>query len=237
MPILYIKDEHGNFVEVPALKGSPGKTPVRGVDYWTEADKEQIVGEVLGEVEAPDMDDYYTKTETDAKIQAAVGSGGGSTGGGGTSGSASGYGNWELIERITLEEETSTVARTKEPSGTGYNFIAVTVAVQTSNASTSTGNLSLVTSCQKQYKKIKEAYVTGAVAANKTMYTTWQVDGRSGIFEMTVTTPSEIATLWPDTLRKDPIMTEVGGMVIDRVNLSGSKMPVGTTIEIWGVRA
>ena len=30
--------------------GEDGKTPVRGVDYWTEADREQIVGEVLGEV-------------------------------------------------------------------------------------------------------------------------------------------------------------------------------------------
>lgn len=32
--------------------GAPGKTPVRGVDYWTDADREQIVGEVLGEVDS-----------------------------------------------------------------------------------------------------------------------------------------------------------------------------------------
>lgn len=31
--------------------GEDGKTPVRGVDYWTEADREQIVGEVLGEID------------------------------------------------------------------------------------------------------------------------------------------------------------------------------------------
>ena len=37
----------------PGKDGDPGKTPVRGVDYWTDADKEQIVDEVLGEVDAP----------------------------------------------------------------------------------------------------------------------------------------------------------------------------------------
>lgn len=27
--------------------GTPGKTPVRGTDYWTEADKQEIVNSVI----------------------------------------------------------------------------------------------------------------------------------------------------------------------------------------------
>ena len=31
----------------PGAKGDPGKTPVRGTDYWTAADKQEIVNNVL----------------------------------------------------------------------------------------------------------------------------------------------------------------------------------------------
>lgn len=71
IPILTVRDDQGNIVEVPAIKGDkgepgkdgtmtfadlteeqkaslkgdkgdPGRTPVRGTDYWTEADKQTI---------------------------------------------------------------------------------------------------------------------------------------------------------------------------------------------------
>lgn len=33
--------------QLAALKGTDGKTPVRGTDYWTDADKTEIVNDVL----------------------------------------------------------------------------------------------------------------------------------------------------------------------------------------------
>lgn len=36
---------------VPAMKGEPGETPVKGVDYFTEAEVEQIKEEIKAEVE------------------------------------------------------------------------------------------------------------------------------------------------------------------------------------------
>ena len=71
--ILQIKDELGNWVSIPAIKGEKGEpgtvsfeeltdaqremlkgepgadgyTPAKGVDYWTAADKEEMVNEVL----------------------------------------------------------------------------------------------------------------------------------------------------------------------------------------------
>lgn len=45
--ILKVKDNNGNIIEIPAIKGEPGLTPEKGVDYWTETDKSEIVSDVL----------------------------------------------------------------------------------------------------------------------------------------------------------------------------------------------
>ena len=57
--MLYKNPETGEFKEIPGGAGAPGatgpqgpagadgKTPVKGTDYWTEADKAEIVSDVL----------------------------------------------------------------------------------------------------------------------------------------------------------------------------------------------
>ena len=50
MSILKIRDADGNEQEVLAIRGEPGHTPERGTDYWTEADKEQIINDVIAEL-------------------------------------------------------------------------------------------------------------------------------------------------------------------------------------------
>jgi hypothetical protein len=71
---LYIKNEDGEFVPLPAIvgpqgpqgpkgdtgdsgpqgpKGADGKTPVKGVDYFTDADKQEIAEQAAGLVEIP----------------------------------------------------------------------------------------------------------------------------------------------------------------------------------------
>jgi hypothetical protein len=70
MAILRVKDAEGNIHDIPAIKGEKGDkgedgtmafedltpeqkeslrgyTPQRGVDYWTPADKSQMVSDVL----------------------------------------------------------------------------------------------------------------------------------------------------------------------------------------------
>lgn len=47
-PICKVWDaEQGEYVGIPAIKGTAGNTPVRGTDYWTEADKQEIVSSVI----------------------------------------------------------------------------------------------------------------------------------------------------------------------------------------------
>lgn len=80
--------------EIQGIKGDKGDTPVKGVDYYTEQDKNELIQEIQDSVidgqvnlanyytkpevdEAiaaalePDLSDYYTKTEVDAAIEAS----------------------------------------------------------------------------------------------------------------------------------------------------------------------
>lgn len=57
--ILQVKNEAGEWVEITALKGEKGDTgatgekgdtPIKGTDYYTEADKQEMVELVLAAV-------------------------------------------------------------------------------------------------------------------------------------------------------------------------------------------
>lgn len=54
--ILKVRLPDGRVVDIPALKGLKGDTPVKGVDYWTEDDKAEIqeyVDDAVGGAKAP----------------------------------------------------------------------------------------------------------------------------------------------------------------------------------------
>ena len=51
MAILRVKDNEGNIIDIPAIKGD---TPKKGVDYWTDEDKAEMkdyINQQLGVVE------------------------------------------------------------------------------------------------------------------------------------------------------------------------------------------
>ena len=57
-------------------KGEPGHTPERGVDYWTEEDKQEIIDAVLAALSAGgDADAEYTLTSADMSVGAVNGDG------------------------------------------------------------------------------------------------------------------------------------------------------------------
>ena len=62
-------------------KGNDGHTPVKGTDYWTAADKQEIINEVKGDLnldgyalksEIPDVTQFQTEDEVNALIAAAL---------------------------------------------------------------------------------------------------------------------------------------------------------------------
>ncbi len=91
--ILKVRDEQGKFQNIPSIigpAGSDGKdgyTPQKGIDYFTEDDKQELINEMHLENyvtteeaeqtyatkdEIPNLEDYYTKEETDEAIANAI---------------------------------------------------------------------------------------------------------------------------------------------------------------------
>ena len=59
--ILQVKDANGNWISVPSLtgeKGEKGDSPVKGTDYWTAADKAEIVADVIAQLASGDEVSY-----------------------------------------------------------------------------------------------------------------------------------------------------------------------------------
>lgn len=48
LAVVKVKDSNGEWQYATTASGEKGDTPIRGVDYWTAADKQEIVSKVLG---------------------------------------------------------------------------------------------------------------------------------------------------------------------------------------------
>lgn len=69
MSILRVRDSEGNVQEILAIKGDPGKTPVKGEDYFTEEDIAQIESDIKKDVVFKTM--TYNITPEDVPDSAA----------------------------------------------------------------------------------------------------------------------------------------------------------------------
>lgn len=65
----YRKDGSSEWQSFIAIKGEDGKTPVKGVDYWTAADRQEIIDSLpLTESGDIDLTNYATKDYVDSAI-------------------------------------------------------------------------------------------------------------------------------------------------------------------------
>lgn len=66
MSILRVRDDKGNIFDIPAIRGKDGFSPVKGVDYYTEEEKNELVDELFDRLPALEMvathDDGSTTT-------------------------------------------------------------------------------------------------------------------------------------------------------------------------------
>lgn len=56
--ILRVRDADGNIIDIPSIKGKDGYTPVKGVDYFTQVDIDEIVANVVNAFGDGDSDVY-----------------------------------------------------------------------------------------------------------------------------------------------------------------------------------
>lgn len=45
--ILRVRDDQGNIIEIPAIKGDKGDTPIKYIDYFTQQDIKDMVEAVI----------------------------------------------------------------------------------------------------------------------------------------------------------------------------------------------
>lgn len=64
--------ENGELTGPPGEQGPKGDTPVKGVDYFTETDKQEIVGMVLDDIESSAQNHTFTDTITGQKYRLSV---------------------------------------------------------------------------------------------------------------------------------------------------------------------
>lgn len=138
-------------------------------------------------------------------------------------------GKFELVEEITLEEESNKFERNTEPNGTPYNFDAIFVAIEF-QGNQSKGTLTIGTSS-------KNAFITweflqidvGNWRINNKVFNDYGIVGVenfSGIYGATVNIYRRMSLL------NNGIFEPISKLLIQDYTL-----PINTTIKIYGVRA
>lgn len=176
--------------------GADGYTPIKGVDYWTAADQEAIVSDVL---------------EAD--------------------------GSYELIETITLTEDVTQIIRTEEPDATPYALKAALVDLSTP-AGAGTGTVAFVFMSGVTYLGFislgSAITATGAISFGEMFL-------RHGRWNEEVAAAGASTGTGALYTYRSPTLLETNYPVIDQIRLVASTsnipLPVGTVINIYGVRA
>lgn len=144
-------------------------------------------------------------------------------------------GDYELIEKITLEEEVNKVERSAKPDGTPYNFISVFIKVY-APASTFSGTMDV--RYFMRYNNII-AYIANAISTQE-RYGVSKAEKKYGYFEAygcTSGSTSNTSILSLTGTTYSEYMKKIGTIEKIALNLQGGKMmPIGTKIEIYGVR-
>ena len=143
-------------------------------------------------------------------------------------------GVYELIETITLEEDTA-IERTAEPDGTPYRFVAMTIKSMTTGV--------MEKSCRMYYCSNGIALAScyfGAITAEGTRYKIDVIEPAYGYWRAEWSDWRTNNSAYSALERGGATMEMMYRMgeypVIDRIRTNGN-LPAGTTLEIWGVRA
>ena len=152
------------------------------------------------------------------------------------------YGDYELIETITLTEDTDQISRTAEPNGTAYNLLKVVVTVTLPKGTAQTEGYI------KYYASggVTSCYINGTMNSNYFQrYTSW-VDASSGLLyagscALTLGYGSTV-----DSIEVDPSIYRQSGSVwmvtsgVKRIYFAkgtNNNFKAGTVIKIYAVRA
>ena len=198
--------------------GTSGKTPVKGTDYFTEADKAEIVEETVENIPT---------ASADRKGLVKVGDGLTMSGD-----VLNIHDNWELINSVTTTEEVSIFRITQDSNG---NPFALKKAIFKVIAPATTEKRRCILMVNSDYGQL--AY-SADTQPKTTMLWVEVVNGKLTAIQHGCS-PTSRAGQSADTSLYYPLLNNKEAENINYFHIegvSGVIIPIGTIIEIWGVR-
>lgn len=228
MSVLHIRGDDGKFHDLVTVRGLEGKTAYQyaqdgGYTGTEEEFAEKLAAEYL-DTDAPVL--RYDPQTLTAEQQAVAR---------GNIGAQEQDGVYELIETITVEEDNiTTINRTQEPDGTPYNFTELLVLL-TMNKGTVSSQVNVWVNGTTRVMQLLKAINANALYCSHARF--WnekgflKAQGGDGVQRGVPNAMLDTTTAFQTTAKAQNIESM-------RVQVpANSFVPVGSTIEIWGVRA
>lgn len=141
--------------------------------------------------------------------------------------------NWELIETITLTDAVNAISKTAEPDGTPYcfakMFIRTTVPKQTANES-----------LRFHVNQYYAGGIKNGISASWDAYSTFEIMPykSNGGCRISRALLSQNTNSFSNVVSLDNCTVEIGmPYTWLKILVNSGEIPIGTQIEIWGVRA
>lgn len=151
-------------------------------------------------------------------------------------------GSFELIESITVTEDGLTaIARTAEPDGKPYDLSAVTVTLKVYGTDVMLGTqVDYYSGNEKIGSLLENIAVTYYTASNKFSSCVYHVRPKAGIYEFVSAYGAHAAMMDVHYPSNADYQTVDASKKITKIEFklwTATNIPVGTQIEIYGVRA
>ena len=157
-------------------------------------------------------------------------------------------GNYELIETITLTEDTSSIVRTAEPDGTTYNFERCKVLFRTPFKSSGFVNVFFEdtddVNTRRSYLRLNDSSASGRIAYSAAeaykCCGTWKIRNHEylvGYSTLNASNTCNIQETGPSFYEMIPVENKETIQYLKIIGNASWSMPSGTKITIYGIRA
>ena len=227
--------------------GANGYTPVRGVDYWTSADQ----AEINAAVENANSGAAYANTTAENAANAAylandaadnaLDAANAASSAAQAANNAAANANvaaaqitkqYELIEEITLTEDTAQITRTQYPDGTAMALNGLLISVEC-EAGETTGSIFFAARAGTQGNTYS---ITNAIHTAK-RYSAFLMENSHGVYTVTLHPASAYGLSSNKQVTTGFVITSDSINYFDIHGSASQPIPAGSVIKIYGVKA
>lgn len=212
IPVLTVRDNEGNIIEIPAIKGDKGDSYI-----LTETDKQEIAN-----IAKPEIDQTYNPESKNPQSGKAV-----------AEALEPFNRQYELIETIELTEEgVTTITRNTEPNGKAYSFKDIFIKIKWIGETSKKWILLEISAEGQRTDAFRDLYQC------TTEGTSWMRTLSCYGHRLFLLSERSTNMGYAALLAQIPIRYFDSNKPIDAIKIQYQEaMPTGTEVEIWGVRA